>query len=201
MTLIRAYGEFWRKEMLNLQEREDHGQARLPGKISIRGKVKDVDVWKQEGIYVLFSDYRPVYVGQASGVHMGLRLRDHLHDRHAGRWDKFSWYGLRDFKKTGDRGVLEPGKFARRRPSEQNLIDTLEAVGIAITGPSLNRKKESIPGAKLVQPGDVERGLTTEGQLRVIYRWVREEQRRRERERERTNGRRRLQKRSRSRHS
>lgn len=133
-----------------------------------------VDVWRQQGIYVLLSNFRPVYVGKAADRNLGSRLRDHLSDRHAGRWDMFSWYGVLDFGKRGVHG-REPSVFSRRGLSKNALIDSLEALGIAITDPPLNRKRESIPDAVFVEPDEVEAGLTIEGQLRKIYDFVKEQ--------------------------
>lgn len=129
---------------------------------------------RQRGIYVLLSDFKPVYVGKAADRDLGARLQDHLRDRHAGRWDMFSWYGIRDFKKRGTHW-REPSKFRRRELSEEALIDTLEALGIATTDPPLNRKRQRIPEADLVEPADVDPGLTMEGQLQEIYDFVSEQ--------------------------
>jgi hypothetical protein len=173
MTLIRAYGEFWQKEALNRQHRVNRDQGRLPGTAMIGGRRVTVDVWRQRGIYVLLSNYKPVYVGKASNKDLGSRLRDHMRDRHAGRWDMFSWYGVLDFKKRGAYG-REPTSFTHHGISKHTLIDALEAVGIAITDPPLNRARPRHSKAVRVDQADVDAALTTEGQLKAIWDYVRE---------------------------
>jgi hypothetical protein len=49
----------------------------------------------QSGIYILYSDHTPIYVGQANKT-LFARLKAHfLKDDLAGRWDTFTWFGLR----------------------------------------------------------------------------------------------------------
>jgi hypothetical protein len=177
MTLIRAFGEFWRKEALYRRQRGSRDQGWLPGTAKINGRRTEVDVWRQRGIYVLLSDYKPVYVGQASDRSMGSRLRDHLTDRHAGRWDMFSWYGVLDLDKRGAHG-REPVPFRRSHGiSRAGLINTLESLAIAITDPPLNRARARIPEAVRVDQAKVDPRLTAEGQLRAVLDWVDEAKR------------------------
>ena len=67
-------------------------------------KTEPIDFRTQAGIYVLYFGHERVYFGQAgSGKQMLFnRLRTHRKDQLAGRWDKFSWFGLC--------GVLGSGK-------------------------------------------------------------------------------------------
>ncbi len=50
-------------------------------------------VSKQHGVYALYKGNRLYYVGLASNLRN--RIRHHLRDRHAGKWDKFSLYLVR----------------------------------------------------------------------------------------------------------
>ena len=81
----------------------------------IRGFIK-----KKQGIYALYKGKELYYVGLASW--MSLRLKQHLNDRHAGKWDRFSIYLTEDIKFLKEmetlvlrianpRGNKLPGKF------------------------------------------------------------------------------------------
>jgi hypothetical protein len=50
-------------------------------------------VEKQHGVYALYKGNRLYYVGLASNLRN--RIRHHLRDKHAGKWDKFSLYLVR----------------------------------------------------------------------------------------------------------
>jgi hypothetical protein len=76
----------------------------------------------KHGIYALFSDGRLYYVGLASDLRN--RLKNHLHDHHAGTWDRFSIYltvssdHLRDLealvlKIASPSGNQKPGSFCK----------------------------------------------------------------------------------------
>jgi hypothetical protein len=68
---------------------------RLLGRIGQRrGKLQVCDFRLVRGIYVLYDDYGPYYVGLARDRGIGGRLRRHRRDVHAGAWDRFSWFGF-----------------------------------------------------------------------------------------------------------
>lgn len=106
--IIKAYGLFWRAEEINWHPGAGkkgalHEQFRLIGR---RGKNKPglqvADFHGQTGIYILYGDLGPHYVGLTRKQTLGKRLRDHLSDAHADRWDRFSWFGFRDVLKACD---------------------------------------------------------------------------------------------------
>ena len=47
-------------------------------------------VYRRHGVYALYKRERLYYVGLAKNLRG--RLRGHLHDRHKGKWDRFSIY-------------------------------------------------------------------------------------------------------------
>jgi hypothetical protein len=53
------------------------------------------DFRNQVGLYVLYDDYGPYYVGLTRHQPLGNRIRAHLDDHHRGLWDRFSWFGFR----------------------------------------------------------------------------------------------------------
>jgi hypothetical protein len=133
--LIRAYGEFWNPEAVPWPQSQMKGRFKLAG-----GATVTTDAWDQIAIYALQQDFRTVYVGRG---HLGPRLKAHLSDRHAGRWDMFSWYGLKIILRDGSlRG--EP---AKRLLTFETIQKGLEALAIGLVDPPLNRRREALRGA------------------------------------------------------
>ena len=91
--LIQAYGEYWTPDAVNWGRRGGTAGS-LPGVAAPPKASKfDVDAWNAMAVYVLWSDYAPVYIGKTQASHgLGPRMRNHLADRLAKRWDLFSWY-------------------------------------------------------------------------------------------------------------
>jgi len=142
--LIKAYGTFWNPEMVDWGSRGRGLGGKLIGTVTFEDKTKkDIDFWNAKGIYVLHSDFKSVYVGKAHGTSIGKRIRDHLTDRLAGRWDMFSWYSVSAPRKIQG-GVTIPGK---RQIGPDTYIDTFEALAILISDAPLNRKRESLKNA------------------------------------------------------
>lgn len=146
-VLIQAYGEFWNPDLVDWGRRGQGQKGRLEGWIGTLRNPVSVDVWDQQGIYVLQHDWRVVYVGKTGKQALGARLRNHLTDRHAGRWDSFSWYGMKGITKQGSLSSEAEG---HRQVQVDDAIAAFEALLIAVTEPPGNRRRESLPGAKLV---------------------------------------------------
>ena len=91
--LVRVYGELWNPDSVDWGSQGRGKKGRLLGTYRFgSGKRTLIDFWDQVGVYILMSDFKPIYVGKAKGI--GPRLRAHISDRLAGRWDMFSWYGF-----------------------------------------------------------------------------------------------------------
>lgn len=95
---------FWRREEVEWSPGAGNaGVFRLLGrKNSNKPALRIVDFREQRGIYVLYDDYGPYYVGLAREQAIGNRLRDHTRDKHRDRWDRFSWFGFRRVLKQQD---------------------------------------------------------------------------------------------------
>lgn len=94
--LIRSYGLFWRRSEVDWNPgKGKKNEFRLLGRqgTNLPG-LKLADIRKQQGIYVLYGDYGPHYVGLTRDQGLGKRLKDHLTDQHANKWDRFSWFGF-----------------------------------------------------------------------------------------------------------
>lgn len=144
MSIIKSFGEFWNPDAVDWEDKKLMGEWRTK-----KGERRTNNFWNAKGIYVLYADFKPIYVGKAladqSGV--GKRLSDHLSDRLLARWDMFSWYSL------SQPGVTKLGmtKTGGRHLTVEEMVDTLEAITILITDPPLNRKRESFKDAYEVQ--------------------------------------------------
>lgn len=109
-TFIRSYGLFWRREEVTWKPGAGNaGVFRLLGrKNSNQPALQIVDFRDQRGIYVLYDDYGPYYVGLARERAMGERLKDHTMDQHEDKWDRFSWFGFRRVLGTPTAEGLQP---------------------------------------------------------------------------------------------
>jgi hypothetical protein len=109
--LIKNYGLFWRRDEVRWNPGQGQkGAFRLLGR---RGSnlpgFRLADFRDQIGIYILYGNYGPHYVGLTRDQNLGKRLKDHLSDEHGKSWDRFSWFGFRQvLKKKGkqlNRGI------------------------------------------------------------------------------------------------
>lgn len=92
-------------------------------------------IGKQHGIYALYKSNRLYYVGLASNIRR--RIPQHLRDRHAGKWDRFSLYLVRkvDHIKELESLILrmaapKGNATGGRLKSAENLEKTLERMMI-----------------------------------------------------------------------
>jgi hypothetical protein len=145
--LIKTFGQFWNPDAVAWGSQGAGNRGSLTGKAKRSGTIYTVDFWDQVGIYVLHDEFRTIYVGKVLNQALGERLRQHLTDRFSGRWDMFSWYGLKGLTKTGR---LQTSAGGANHPPE-TVAATLEAFGILLTDAPLNRKREKIPSAIQVE--------------------------------------------------
>lgn len=142
-NLIRQFGEFWNPDMVSWGKKGPGNGGKLIGEVKGDNGWVNINFWEARGVYVLYDNFTITYVGKAIDQPLGKRLRDHLSDRLAGRWDMFSWYSLSSIR-WAQNDVRVPGT---RQISPDTMINTLEALCIAIAEPRLNRRKEALPGA------------------------------------------------------
>jgi hypothetical protein len=134
--LIRTIGLFWR---------EDHvfwGAGSKPGSLlGVPSNYKTgapVDFRDQIGIYVLYSGYQIIYVGQAGRGNQRFfdRLKQHRTDDLAARWNRFSWFGVRGVTQTCELTAVPK----KRHPELGNVLNHIEAILIHSVEPPLNRQ-------------------------------------------------------------
>jgi len=140
---LKAFGMYWRRENAIWT-----GAQRLLGKQS--GAVIRVNFAEQQGVYLFHDRDRVIYVGRADDA-LFSRLKVHTTDRLSGRWDRFSWFGLRAVK---DDGTLADVVLDWRHSV---VIETLEALLIESLEPPLNRRRgDNLSAAEYYQVTDPE---------------------------------------------
>jgi hypothetical protein len=132
--IIQAFGMFWQRDLVDWTNSPE-----LPGQ---QQGAEVVDFCDQRGVYLLHDGQRVVYVGQASDQPLGRRLNQHTTDRLNGRWDRFSWFGIRHVTSEGKLVDLD-----LKNLTQADIIVTLEALLIEGLEPPQNRKRGEDIGA------------------------------------------------------
>lgn len=122
-TLISTMGLFWKADFVFWGTPKN--PASLLGRPAKSKRSEPVDFRSQSGIYVLYADYKMVYVGQTgSGIQKLLfRLRQHRSDDLAGRWNQFSWFGVERVIGNGSKLSVSKTAFHSSRSTTLNHIE------------------------------------------------------------------------------
>lgn len=144
--LISAFGMFWNRNQVDWKKGRN---VKILGHQA--GEESSVNVASQIGVYLLHDGARTIYVGRVSAPRLGVRLWEHTKDRLSGRWDRFSWFGLRP--------VLSDGKLGD--PAENFgtdlVVATMEALSIEGLEPPQNRRQgDAMVGQEYQQSVDHE---------------------------------------------
>ena len=146
MGLINAFGMFWSRDRVLWKPR----MPRLLG-VQQSGS-EEVNFTAQAGVYLLYDGSRAVYVGRTTEPRMGQRLFEHTRDRLTGRWDRFSWFGVRAVREDGELGQMPTAGIAVDR-----LIATMEALLIEGLEPPQNRRQgDGFSAVEFIQVTDPE---------------------------------------------
>jgi hypothetical protein len=127
--LINAFGMYWARNAIAW-----HSKPKVLGRQQIGSAT--IDFSGELGVYLLHDARAVVYVGRTTDQNLVTRLKRHTTDRFAGRWDRFSWFGVLH--------VNEDGTLAKDPsvPNDLNiLIATMEALLIEGLEPPQNRKR------------------------------------------------------------
>ncbi len=154
MGLINAFGMFWSRERVVWEPR----MPRLLG-VQQSGSA-EVNFTEQAGVYILYDGSRAVYVGRTT--RLGQRLFEHTRDRLTGRWDRFSWFGVRAVQPDGQLSVVPASGIA-----VGTLIATMEALLIEGLEPPQNRRQgDGFNAVEFMQATDPE--ITQQRERRVL---------------------------------
>jgi hypothetical protein len=144
--LINAYGMFWDREKVHWTSK----MPRLLGEWQSGAGVTPVNFTEQVGIYLLHDGSRVIYIGQAVDQGLGARLYQHTKDRLWGRWNRFSWFGM---KSVNDDGKLSD--LPREGFTIAGAITAMEALLIEALEPPQNRRQgEGLKGLEYIQKPD-----------------------------------------------
>lgn len=166
--MIQTIGLFWRPDQIFW------GAGSQPGKLlgvpASSTTSPPIDFREQSGIYVLYSEFHPIYVGQAGSGNQKLfaRLKQHRTDDLSERWDRFSWFGLRRVLGNGD--LSKENQAAH--PDISVVLNHMEAVLIHAMEPAHNRQGGRF-GAQVeryLQIRDDRLGPTPEEMIRDLWR-------------------------------
>jgi hypothetical protein len=127
--LIQSFGMYWRANEVSWKNK-----PKLLGQQQIGSD--SVDFCDQIGVYVLYDRDRVIYVGRTTDRPIGQRLFEHTKGRMMGRWDRFSWFGLRGVNEKGELTTVD-----LEANTESVVIETLEAILIETLEPPQNRKR------------------------------------------------------------
>jgi hypothetical protein len=122
----------------------------LLGTVGSKAKnLRVTDFREQKGVYVLYNDHGPYYVGIVTRGTLGQRLRQHTLDEHRRSWTRFSWFGFRQVLQSkhadGTQQLRKLAGVTRGFPSAD--IATMESVLIRVLGTPGNTKKGRFPDA------------------------------------------------------
>jgi hypothetical protein len=139
---IQALGVYWSRDLVRWARK-----PKLLGQQQIGSEA--VDMAEQIGVYLLYDEREPIYVGRSIDRPIGKRLYEHTQDRLRARWNRFSWFGLYRITEKGalvkDIATLDTS----------SMIRALEAVLIESMEPRQNRKRgDDFSGIEYIQTVD-----------------------------------------------
>lgn len=140
---LRAFGMYWKRDAVIWR-----GRPKILGRQGLAAT--KVNFANQIGVYLLHDRDRVIYVGRATDT-LATRLMAHTMDRLGGRWDRFSWFGLRNVGPDGELvDTFVPW-------GQLVVIETLEALLIESLEPPLNRRRgDNFSGVEYIQMVDPE---------------------------------------------
>lgn len=139
---ITSFGLFWRESEIDWNPCQGYRDSfrLLSRKGANLGAIQITDFRFQQGIYILYDEYGPSYVGLTRSQGLGKRLKDHLDDHLAAKWNRFSWFGFRPIgQANSNNGILELDQPPEDLTDDTNTtIGDLEALLIRAIGPKRN---------------------------------------------------------------
>jgi hypothetical protein len=146
--LIRNFGYFWRRDEVDWHPGSGRRFELLGRRGANRPGLRIADFRDQRGLYVLYGNYGPHYVGLADKRGIGDRLKDHTSDLHGEGWDRFCWFGFRRVLSGRDDErrlwrLASPAEWAMGGRS--SVIRDMEALLIKALGCPSNLAKTGFP--------------------------------------------------------
>jgi hypothetical protein len=130
--IFHAYGLFWRLDEVNWAPgKGKRNEFRLLGRSGKNlPKLQVADFRQCRGIYILYGNYGPYYAGLTHQRTLGQRLKEHLSNKHAGQWDRFSWFSFQRVLTSRDEdGMQRFGEMPTVRSSDpKKAMKDIEAL-------------------------------------------------------------------------
>jgi hypothetical protein len=151
VKIIQSFGMYWFRDDVLWKSKSILGQQHADADV--------VNFYDQRGVYLLHDRDKVVYVGRSVDRPLGLRLKEHIRDRHRSRWERFSWFGLY--------GVSEDGRLVKEEVylDEEAIITAFESILMeSLEAPRNNRRGDYLNDAEFVQVRDpeIDKRLTRE---------------------------------------
>ena len=145
--LIRSFGYFWRRDEVDWSPGRGARFEMLGRRGSNRPGLRVSDFRDQRGLYVLYGNHGPYYVGLARRRGIGDRLKDHTSDSHSHGWDRFCWFGFRRVLSSRDeRGLWRlAGNTEWAIGDKNSVIGDMEALLIKALGCPSNAANMNFP--------------------------------------------------------
>ena len=161
---VQNYGLFWSDNAIDWDNSKIEGRF-IKNNYKHKRKAdedKVVNFWTQTGIYVLYQDFTPIYVGQ-TGIKkkrkseetkeqggtspipkvLGGRLTEHYYsDDLVGKWNKFSWFGFKKVNADKTLGRVHGRGASGGGITYQSEVHLLEAVLISIFAGNIQNKQD-----------------------------------------------------------
>lgn len=144
---LNAFGMFWRRDEVDWEQR---GSSLWGAQLKASDSINFAE---QVGVYILYSGERVIYVGRITEARLGPRLWEHTRDRLSGRWDRFSWFGVRAVGPDGRLGAIP----SSAQFGVSMLVVTMEALLIEGLEPPQNRRRgDGFNATEFIQQTDPE---------------------------------------------
>jgi len=133
--LVGAYGMFWERDQVNWSPGSGPNAWQLLGRVhKNKPSLRACDFRRAQGFYVLFDEFRAIYVGLARGPQgIGARLRSH--DDQRDDWSRFCWFSFDDVVSSlPDGWSVVKRRDAVRNVSSETVLRECEALLITILG-------------------------------------------------------------------
>lgn len=155
MAAVSSFGLFWRRDQVIWTRDDVEEEDELEGRFKFvllgkrgekRPKLRVCDFRLQQGIYILYDEYGPVYLGlsgrRKNGEALGQRLKEHITDQYGDSWSRFSWFGfdkIEDYEDVISRVNTANATVIEEDTNVSSTIRDTEALLMHIIMPANNR--------------------------------------------------------------
>lgn len=157
--LITAYGQFWARDEVHWAPTAGGRKQLLGYRGTNRPGIRLCDFRLAAGVYILWNDYRAVYVGLARGAD-GLFQRLAMHNVKKKEWNRFSWFSVDPVVESDDYDYwcdIEYRAEGSPTPGVSELVRELEALLIMALGThslAAQRRMNFLDGTEWLQVTD-----------------------------------------------